>query len=96
MKLAEVIPLYKGKNCTMVTNYRPISLLVTLSKVLEKIMSTRIYKYRMNKGQLTISLFLNISKAFDTLNHNILVKKLERYGISGVARDWLIIYRIGK
>ena len=32
----------------------------------------------MNKGQLKISLFLDLSKAFDTLNHNILVQKLER------------------
>ena len=35
----------------------------------------------MNKGQLTIALFLDLSKAFDTLNHNILVTKLDRYGI---------------
>ena len=37
MKLAEVIPLHKGKDHAMLTNYRPISLLVTLSKVLEKL-----------------------------------------------------------
>ena len=29
----------------------------------------------MNKGQLTTALFLDFLKAFDTLNHNILVKK---------------------
>ena len=50
----------------------------------------------MNKGQLTISLFLDLSKAFDTLNHNILVKKSERYGISRVANDWLVNYLLNR
>ena len=38
MKLAEVLPLYKGKGHYLETNYRPISLLTTMSKILEKIM----------------------------------------------------------
>ena len=37
MKLAEVIPLYKGKSTDQLVNYRPISLLLTISKLLEKI-----------------------------------------------------------
>ena len=37
MKLAEVVPLYKGKEYYIETNYRPISLLTTISKILEKI-----------------------------------------------------------
>ena len=37
MKIAEVIPLYKGKDRKEVINYRPISLLITMSKLLEKI-----------------------------------------------------------
>ena len=37
MKLADVVPLYKGKEHFLETNYRPISLLTTISKVLEKI-----------------------------------------------------------
>ena len=47
MKLAEVILPHKGKDHTIVTNYRPISLLVTLSKVLEKIESN-IWKKQIN------------------------------------------------
>ena len=37
MKLAEVVPLYKSKEHYFESNYRPISLLTTISKILEKI-----------------------------------------------------------
>ena len=37
MKMAEIIPLFKGKELDLVINYSPISLLITISKLLEKI-----------------------------------------------------------
>ena len=45
MKLAEVVPLYKGKSRLEPGNYRPISLLLTISKILEKLMYKRTYKF---------------------------------------------------
>ena len=42
MKLAEVIPLHKGKAKDIESNYRPISLLLTISKILEKVMYNRL------------------------------------------------------
>ena len=45
MKLAEVVPLYKGKEFDLVINKRPISLLITISKVLEKIIYKQVYKF---------------------------------------------------
>ena len=45
MKIAEVIPLYKGKQRDLVINYRPISLLMIISKLLEKVIYSCIYKF---------------------------------------------------
>ena len=47
MKLAEVVPLYKGKARDIETNYRPISLLTTMSKVMEKVIYIRGLNCRM-------------------------------------------------
>ena len=52
-KLAEVIPLNKGKSRIEVTNYRPISLLLTISKILEKIVHARTYEFLNVTNQLT-------------------------------------------
>ena len=125
MKLADVIPLYKNKEKFLVTNYRPISLLVTISKVLEKIIYKRTYGFLCSTGQLyqsqygfrtghscenaiselvgtiaknkeqkksTVGVFIDLSKAFDTLNHSMLLQKMERYVIRGCAFKWFTSY----
>ena len=125
MKLAEVIPLHKNGNIHIVDNYRPISLLMTISKVLEKIVYTRVYTFLntnnqlyksqygfcskrscedaiselvssilkgKEKGEHTVSVFLDLSKAFNTLEYSRLFKKMEIYGIRGTALDWFCSY----
>ena len=50
-------------------------------------------KTAMDKKQGTVLLFVDFSSAFDTINHNILIRRLRlRYGFVGKALDWLISY----
>ena len=125
LKIAKVIPIFKKDNVHLLNNYRPISLLPTISKVFEKVVQEQLtefvninkllynsqYGFRkahstetatlelidtllqaLDKKEIPISIFLDLSKAFDTIDHNILYIKLRHYGINGVPLNWLINY----
>ena len=51
----------------------------------------RIHK-EMDENKIPFSVFLDLSKAFDTLDHDILLHKLQYYGITGTALDWFRSY----
>ena len=125
MKIAEIIPLYKGKERDIESNYRPISLLTTMSKILEKIVYNRVYDFLNRTGQIvptqygfreghscdnavshlvgnvlknqenkldTVAIYLDLSKAFDTLDHSIVLEKMYQYGIRGNTYNWFKSY----
>ena len=125
MKIAKIIPLFKRGLKHLIENYRPISLLITLSKLLEKCIYQRVYKFlntnniffkkqygfrakhscehaiqdlcgniisKKEEGLHTAAIFLDLSKAFDTLSHDILLKKLDIYGIRGICNKWFESY----
>ena len=46
----------------------------------------------IDDGKYTIGIFMDIKKAFDTIDHNILLKKLHFLGVMGVANSWLTSY----
>ena len=125
LKIAKIVPVFKSGEVTSMDNYRPIALLDTFSKILEKIvcgrlssflefnklLSTQQFGFRkdhstlhpmllfMNKlteafekKQHSIAIFCDLRKAFDTVNHNTLFKKLQRFGIVGIELEWFKSY----
>ena len=51
---------------------------------------------QMDDGKLPLCLYTDLSKAFDTLNYDILMSKLEYYGITGKENDLLRSYLTGR
>jgi hypothetical protein len=127
-KCAKVTPIYKGKgasdNCG---NYRPISVISHVSKIMEKVVLFQLKKYLschsfitpsqsafinnhstttavqrvisevlegFNENEITTMCFIDLQKCFDTIDHSILLNKLNMYGFNGVTFTFLKIISI--
>lgn len=124
-KVAKVIPLHKKGDKNSANNYRPISLLPCMSKILEKIVQKHLINFLQinnilskdqsgfrpkhstctaltkvtdewlssaDKRSYTGALFIDLKKAFDMVDHKILLRKLSFIGINGILHKWFYDY----
>ena len=129
LKVAKVVPIFKKGSKDECSNYRPISLLMNINKLFEKIIHKRMYSFlekkkilnqnqygfrknsntafaiydlienklkNLDENLYTCALYVDLSKAFDTVDHNILSKKLYHYGIRGIALELINNYLLNR
>ena len=120
-KAAKIIPIHKSGSYSNLDNYRPISILPVLSKVIEKVIHRQLLTFleeskllskfqfgfrpklstelattlllddirrSVDEGKLVGVVFVDLTKAFDTISHSKLLDKLPRYGIGGNELEW--------
>ena len=125
LKTAKVVPVFKKDLKLHYSNYRPISLLSNIEKIIEKLMYKRLYTFlnknniiynlqfgfrqqystsqalinitenirkALDDGNIGCGIFVDLQKAFDTVDHQILLAKLNHYGICEVSNDWFKSY----
>ena len=125
-KVSNVTPVFKGGDDRYEKgNYRPISVISHIAKILEKIVQKQLVQYLIENELLCIDqsayrkfhntqtslhkcnedwidnlcdnvftavCFLDIRKCFDTIDHEILIDKLKRYGIVNTEASWFRSY----
>lgn len=129
LKTAKIIPIYKKGDKNYAENYRPIAILSTISKILEKAIYTNIYYFleqhnilnskqhgfrrgksttsaiydflevlyqNLDNNKKTIGIFMDLSKAFDLVDHTLLINKIEVYGLRGNINKLLTSYLLGR
>ncbi|XP_075151191.1 uncharacterized protein LOC142225299 [Haematobia irritans] len=101
-KTASVTPVFKSGLKGDIRNFRPISKLCNISKILEHLVYERIVstvrhhisdvQHGLEKGNQVDTIYLDFCKAFDKVVHNILLAKLYKMGFHSSLPQWLRSY----
>ena len=122
-KSADVSPIHKKDSKELAENYRPISLLPIIGKIIERCVAKRLYDHlidfisplqhgflknrscttqlvqvlhtlgqNLDKNIQTDVIYLDFSKAFDSVDHRIILSKLKSHGVEGRCLDWFSDY----
>ena len=122
-KQGDAVPVHKKGDKSQVSNYRPLSLLCIVSKIMERYIYNNVFKVvepiintnqhgfmnvkycttqlltvygdigkHLDEGKQTDMIFLDFSKAFDSVDHNMLIHKLHKLGFSGKLLLWISDY----
>lgn len=125
LKETTIIPIYKGGKRNLPRNYRPIALINTFSKIIEKIIKAKIVKFiqetggfdetqygfqensntqaavmdvinyinnQLDNGKYVVAVYIDLKKAFDTVDHRLLLEMLDDLGIRGVGNKLIETY----
>jgi hypothetical protein len=125
LKTSIVRPVYKKEDHLIFSNYRPISLLPIIEKIMERNIALKLSKYlfkygiinenqfgfqskkstsdlllkfsnlinkNLNDNLHSLALFIDFTKAFDTISHSKLIRALDNIGIRGPLLQWFVNY----
>ena len=112
LKVGKISPIYKKDSEELLENYRPVSTLAIFGKIFEKVLYSRLYSFLLSQNRIyenqdgfrknnftkqhVLGIFIDLSKAFDTISHEKLLCKLNNYGIRGNAHDLIQSYLSGR
>ena len=128
-KASRVSPVYKNGSRNNPSNYRPISVILAVPKILEKIVYDQLYEYlngynhyplnasqsgfrslhmystltalleatnswsvNIDNGLVNGVVFIDLKKAFDTIDHKTMLQKLGNYGVDPNSLRWFKSY----
>lgn len=129
LKTAIIVPIHKQGERGLTSNYRPIALISSISKLFEKcikhkvmlflekynLLSSNQFAFRedlgtegalckvtetilqgLDAGDRVVGIFLDLKKAFDTVDHRILLERLQNMGIRGTTNNLFKSYLTGR
>lgn len=129
LKISTIVPVPKKKTPVSAEDFRPVNMLATVEKILERVIYNQLMEYvtagnilisnqsgfrkshscetalqdvlydwreNVERNMVTGAVFLDLQRAFETVDRNILIYKLRKVGIDGTVLEWFVDYLDGR